>query len=130
MKARSRRQQPLERAWGALVLIGEPIEYDEVYGEATGVEEVEAGLDAMASALSDFRKLGSSAYPLDEVLARLGAKPGMIETAASLIEYVGRASYAGGLGPKQVKRAERLREKLEVFLDDLLTSLQSTKKHV
>jgi hypothetical protein len=103
-------------------LLGSPIKHDEVYGEVEGAEDVRYGLDAMASALTEWKDL--DAGPLDEVLAELDCDDTLVETAARLIELLGRATYEETLGYDDVRKAEGLRERLVEALDDLLTQLK------
>lgn len=117
-------ESPLQRARSALYLLGESIGWDDMQGESTGVEYVGTGLDAMATALKDLRKLDLGKAPLDEVLAHLGVEDSLVETAAELIELVGKVGYAGGLSEEDVDAAERCREELCDALDNLLTELE------
>ncbi len=122
-------ERALDRAWSALGRMGEPIQRDEIRGELTGAEDVEAGLDAMATALSDLKELDLGAAPLDEVLAEIGAEDDLIETTAQLINLVGRANYAGGLSREDIATAESCREELLAALDDLLNELKAEQKN-
>ena len=121
-----RKESPRERAWSAMGLLDSPIRYDEIYGQSEGDEDVRYGLDAMASALSEWKEL--EAVSLDEVLAELGQDDTLVEAVARLAELVGRASYLGGLAYEDVKQAEQLRESLVEALDDLLNQLQEEEK--
>lgn len=121
------REDPLERARLALSWIGEPIGLDDL-GRSVGSEDVEHGLDAMASALSDLRGLELGAASLDEVLAEMGVDDARVEDAAELIELLGRSSYAGGLAREEALRAERLRAQLFDALEQLLGSMEQERR--
>jgi hypothetical protein len=107
-------------------LLDSPIKYDEIYGQTEGDEYVRYGLDAMASALSEWKDL--EAVSLDEVLAELGQDDTLVETAARLAELVGRRATYEGLAYEDAKRAEGLRETLVEALDNLLNQLQEEEE--
>ncbi|NUQ79248.1 MAG: hypothetical protein HUU21_37540 [Polyangiaceae bacterium] len=126
-------QQPLKNkppkddAWSAIGLLNySTIKYDDVYGNVEGDDDVRYGLDAMASALTKWRNLDPG--PLDEVLAELGCDDAVVETAARLIELVGRTQYLGGLDYDEVREAEDLRENLVETLDALLNRLDAEER--
>ena len=116
-------ESPRDRARSAMGRLWS-ITWNEEAGQAEGDETVRMGLDAMASALVDWKDLElPNAAPLDEVLAELGEDDDVVETVGQLIDLVGRASYAGGLSREEVEQAEQLREELVETLDELLTRL-------
>jgi hypothetical protein len=96
------------------------ITWDSSAGQADGEESVRMALDILASELIDRKGLNLGAAPLDKVLAEIGAADDLVETAAQLIEIVGRATYDGGLDEDDVETAEALRETLWENLEDLL----------
>ncbi|WP_437755289.1 hypothetical protein [Sorangium sp. So ce1389] len=109
----------LKRARDALDLIGRPIEHD--WGKTTGAEDIETGLDAMATALAELKGLESAGGSLDEALAEMGIDESTVHTAAELIEQVGQVDYAGGL--QDPASAESLRQDLYLALEQLLGTL-------
>lgn len=119
-----KKASPRDRAWSAMDLLGWAITWNEEDDQAEDDETVRMGLDAMASALVEWRALDlANATPLDEVLAELGVDDDLVETTARLAELLGRASYAGGLNEDGVEQAEGLREQLVEALDGLLNQL-------
>lgn len=119
------RESPRDRARSALDLIDCSIEWDEVQGETEGDDTVSLGLDAMASALVEWRGLPlSDAAPLDEVLVEVGAEDELIDAAARLIGLVARAGYTSGLGAAVAKRAEGLRQHVHLALEALIEGME------
>ena len=120
-----KKESPRDRARLAMDLLGWSIGWNESDDHAEDDDTVRLGLDAMASALVDWKELNlRNAAPLDEVLAELGVDDALVETAARLIELIGRATSGGGPGEEDVKDAEDLREELVESLDALLTQLE------
>jgi len=121
----------LARAWDGMGLLNWELTWDEVHGEAQDVETVQTGLEALASALSDFfQTAADQAAPLDQVLAQLGEEQAlgddsMVENAARLIDILGRARYGQGVSESDVAEAEPLREELALRIDGLLNSLDT-----
>ncbi|MFT3765747.1 MAG: hypothetical protein QM820_09550 [Minicystis sp.] len=108
-----------------MVLLRSPLAWDESLAQFEGDDTLRMGLDALASALVDWKSLElRGAKPLDEVLAELGADDAVVETAARLIDLVGHAAYSGGLGASEAEEAERLRASLARDLDTLLHDLE------
>ena len=116
-------ESPLQRAWSALHRMEEPIQWDEIRGQVIGAEDVEAGLDALATALSKLKGLNLGAAPLDQVLAEMG-EDDLVEAATELIQLVGRATYTGGPSREEIEPAETCRDRLCNALDNLLTKLE------
>jgi len=112
-------------AWSAMGLLESTIKHDEVNGDVAGDEDIRYGLDAMASALTEWKNLNPG--PLDEVLAELGCDDNLVETTARLIELVGRAPYEGGLDYNEVREAEGLRARLVEALNGLLSQLETNQ---
>jgi hypothetical protein len=123
MSARVRsRKSDLEDAREALDAMSTPIRRGVMEGSTVGDDEVEGGLDAMASALAAYKGLDTFATPLDQILAKMRVDSGLVEAAAELIEALGQATYAGGI--EDVGTAERLRRELCRGLEDLLDELE------
>jgi hypothetical protein len=111
----------MTRARDALRSISIIIDYDEDEG-STGEVNVEHGLDAMASALSDLKGLDLGAAPLDKVLAEAGEDKELIEMTAELIERIGRRSYTG-ISREDAEVAEDLRGQVYDALGEILQRL-------
>lgn len=122
-RARSRKSA-LEDAREALDFMGTPILYGE--GHVADGEDVEVGLEGMASALSTLNGWDSSAAPLDQILAKMQVDDSLVEVAAELIEALGQATYAGGIEDALI--AERLRQKLCEGLEDLLDAIEEDEE--
>ena len=127
---RSRRRSPAQRARSALHQIENEISWisatpwDEDSGASEGEVIVRLGLDAVASALKDWKGLDlPGAAPLDAVLAVLGAPDDLVEAAGRLIDLTTRSTYEA-LGRNGAKEAESLREELVQGLDIFLTGLE------
>lgn len=128
-RRRKNLEDPLDRARSALSLLSEPIHHGDLRGDAGSAEDLEGGLDAMASALNDLRKKPALASPpLDIVLAEMEADDALVNTAADLIELLGQSTYAGGLGSGEAEAAETLRSRLYKGLDELLNRLQDERR--
>jgi hypothetical protein len=134
--ARARRPiggSPAERARSALRHVDEneivwtpTTPWDEETGASEGEEQVRLGLDALASALNEWRDLGlAGAAPLDEVLAVMGVPDDLVDEAGQLIDLIARSPYEEGLGRAEVEEAEDLRQSLAEGLDALLSELEA-----
>ncbi len=119
-----KQESPRERARLALDHLSHGIGWNHIFGSADGDEIVRLGLDAMASALIDWRDLGLTVAPLDAVLAELGADDELVEITAQLIRVLGQAAYFGGLTEARVRKAEGLREDIMYTLKELVNRLE------
>lgn len=116
---------PRDRAWEAMGLLWWSIKWDKIYGQAEDDDTIRHGLDAMASALVDWRGEDvEDALSLDEILAALKVDDDTVEATAQLIDLLGRAGYDGSLSYDDVREAEGLRERLVEALDALLNRLE------
>ncbi len=119
-----KQESPRDRVGSALGRIGYGIEWNQRSGCADGDELVRLSMDAMASALIEWRDLDLAAAPLDAVLAELGADDELVETTGQLIRLLGRATYYGGLTEVGVRQAEELREEIMSPLEELVTRFE------
>jgi hypothetical protein len=117
-------EEALDLARRALEEIAITIDYDDRDGTSSGEKEVLRGLDAVASALTELAGLDLEAEPLDRVLAEMGAGEAMVETAAELVERLGRSSYTG-LSKEDAEAAEDLRGELYDGLSNLVRGMGS-----
>ena len=118
---RSREEDELEGLRDALACVAVKISWDKSLGEAENVDEVKLGLDMLSSALA--KRVGrrwGDAPPLDEVLAELGYEDELVESAAELIDALGRVAYDSGLSEDDVKEAEISRARLVEHLENVL----------
>ncbi len=126
MSRRTTKKSPLEAAREALDLLDTHIQEDR-HGDIDGVDTVDAGLRAMASALTELHQIpvpeGLQALQIAEVLDFLVAQkraptdaPGR---AMELLSHIVDATYHG-LSDEALERANKVREELREILNALI----------